>query len=472
MRQFGKKSELPATKAVSSEKPTALVSNLPKNINTGVSNSTNVANLQIREEARKNVMNELLDVLDLPDLLKMPLEKAKSEIRELIRQLPSLTVENFTAKEEDIFIKGMVDDVLGFGPLETLLERNDIADIIVCGPDRVYIEVGGILQPAGVKFRDEAQLRSVCGRIVAGIGRRVDENSPICDARLPDGSRVAIVIPPISIDGTSLTIRKFKREKLSLENLIEFGSISKAGATVLEILSACRCNVIISGGTGSGKTTLLNILTRYIDPKEAIITCEDAAELQLQQQNVRRWETRPPNLEGTGEVTMSMLVKAALRHRPERIIIGEVRGKEAFDLLQAMNTGHDGSAGTVHANSPKEGIARVESMIAQGGYNLPARAVREQITSSVDVIVQATRMRDGSRKVTQISEVVGMEGDIVVLKDLMVFKFEKENDKGKIVGHFEMTGLRPKFFDKAKYYGFDKRLTAAMQSTPERTGDK
>lgn len=416
-----------------------------------------------REELRIAVFKELLDVLDLKDLARMAPEKARSEVGDVVRALLAGQKNTLDMAEQEQVILEITNDVLGLGPLEKLLVRDDIADIMVCGPQKVYIEVGGRIQLTDVKFRDEAQLINICRRIVSAVGRRVDESAPICDARLQDGSRVAIVVPPLSPDGTTLTIRKFKKDKLSLQNLVAFGSISKAGARLIEILSACRCNVLISGGTGSGKTTLLNCVTRYIDPGERIITIEDAMELQLQQPHVVRWETRPPNLEGAGEITMSALVKAALRHRPERIIIGEVRGKEAFDLLQAMNTGHDGSAGTVHANSPREAIGRLESMIAMGGWGLPAKQVREQIVGSLDIVIQASRLRDGSRRITHITEVVSLEGETPILQDLMVFEQAGEDANGKIIGRHKMTGMRPHFYDKARDYSLERELMVAMQ---------
>ena len=304
---------------------------------------------------------------------------------------------------------------------------------------------------------------NICQRIVSQVGRRVDEASPICDARLLDGSRVNVIAPPLSIDGPALTIRKFKKDKLTLANLVEFKSISPAGAKVLQIIGACQCNVVISGGTGSGKTTLLNCLTGFIHPDERIITCEDAAELQLQQPHVVRLETRPPNLEGKGKITMSDLVKNCLRMRPERIIVGEVRGPEAFDLLQAMNTGHDGSMGTLHANSPREALSRLESMITMGGFNLPTKTIREMIVGSVDVIVQATRLRDGSRRITRVTEVIGMEGDVVVTQDLIVYEMDGEDANGKIIGEHKSTGIaRPAFWDRARYFNLEKDLAEAL----------
>jgi pilus assembly protein CpaF len=307
---------------------------------------------------------------------------------------------------------------------------------------------------------------NICQRIVSQVGRRVDESSPICDARLPDGSRVNVIAPPLAIDGPALTIRKFKKDKLKLDQLVKFGSISPQGKTILEIIGRVRCNVIISGGTGSGKTTLLNCLTGCIDHDERIITCEDSAELQLQQPHVVRLETRPPNLEGEGQITMRDLVKNCLRMRPERIIVGEVRGPEAFDLLQAMNTGHDGSMGTLHSNSPRECISRMESMIMMGGFSLPVRTIREQIVGAVDIIVQAARLRDGSRRITHITEVVGMEGDVVTLQNLLVYEITGEDKNGKLIGRHRSTGIvRPRFWDRAQYYGEQDRLAQALSSS-------
>jgi pilus assembly protein CpaF len=306
---------------------------------------------------------------------------------------------------------------------------------------------------------------NICQRIVSQVGRRVDEASPICDARLPDGSRVNVIAPPLAIDGPTLTIRKFKRDRLTLDQLVKLGTITPEGRTLLAIIGRVRCNVIISGGTGSGKTTLLNCMTAYIEDDERVITCEDSAELQLQQPHVVRLETRPPNLEGEGEITMRDLVKNCLRMRPDRIVVGEVRGPEAFDLLQAMNTGHDGSMGTLHSNSPRECISRLESMILMGGYNLPAKTIREMIVSSVDVIIQAQRMRDGTRKITQVSEVIGLEGDVVTLQDLFIYDVFGEDQSGRISGRHRTTGIaRLYFWEKARYFGEEKRLSEVLSA--------
>jgi pilus assembly protein CpaF len=319
------------------------------------------------------------------------------------------------------------------------------------------------VEPAAIRFADNAQLMNICQRIVSQVGRRVDESSPICDARLPDGSRVNVIAPPLAIDGPTLTIRKFKKDRLTLDQLVKMGSVSPEGRTLLDVIGRVRCNVVISGGTGSGKPTLLNCLTAYIEPDERIITCEDSAELQLQQPHVVRLETRPPNLEGEGEITMRDLVKNCLRMRPDRIIVGEVRGPEAFDLLQAMNTGHDGSMGTLHSNSPRECLSRLESMILMGGYSLPEKTIREMITSSIDIIIQASRLRDGTRKITHVTEVMGVEGDVITLQDLYVYDVLGEDANGRVTGRHRSTGIaRPYFYEKARYFGEDKRLTEAL----------
>ena len=353
--------------------------------------------------------------------------------------------------EQEVLLEDICNDVLGYGPLEPLLARDDIADVMVNGASAVFIEVNGKVSKTNIRFRDNGQLMNICQRIVSQVGRRVDESSPICDARLPDGSRVNVIAPPLAIDGPTLTIRKFRKDKLKLQNLVEFGSISPAGARVLSIIGACRCNTLISGGTGSGKTTLLNTLTAFIAPDERVVTCEDAAELQLQQPHVVRLETRPPNLEGVGQITMRDLVKNCLRMRPERIIVGEVRGPEAFDLLQAMNTGHDGSMGTLHANSPREAMSRLESMITMGGFSLPMKTIREMIVGSIDVIIQAERMRDGSRRITKVTEVSGTEGEVVITQDLVTYEVQGEDETGRLKGKHLGTGIvRPNFWERAQ----------------------
>jgi pilus assembly protein CpaF len=416
-------------------------------------------------ELKTQVFAALIDSIDVTQLAAMSREQARAAIGEVVNDIVTAKKVVMSISEQDDLLQDICNDVLGYGPLEPLLARDDIADIMVNGANTVYIEVAGKVQRTDVQFRDNAQLLHICQRIVSQVGRRVDESSPICDARLPDGSRVNVIAPPLAIDGPSLTIRKFKKDKLTLDQLVKFGSITPEGADILQIIGRVRCNVIVSGGTGSGKTTLLNCLTRYIEPGERIVTCEDAAELQLQQPHVVRLETRPPNIEGEGQITMRDLVKNCLRMRPERIIVGEVRGPESFDLLQAMNTGHDGSMGTLHANSPREALSRMESMITMGGYSLPSKTIREMIVSSVDVIIQAARLRDGSRRITHITEVLGLEGDVVITQDLFIYDIVGEDAKGNIIGMHRSTGVgRPRFWDRARYYGEEKRLAAALDA--------
>lgn len=414
---------------------------------------------------KSSIYNALIETIDLGQLAQLDQKTARDEIRDIVAEIIAIKQVVLSISEQEQLLTDIINDVLGYGPLEPLLERDDIADIMVNGASSVFIEVNGKVSKTAVRFRDNQQLMNICQRIVSQVGRRVDESSPICDARLPDGSRVNVIVPPLALDGPTLTIRKFKKDKLRMSNLVQFGSISEAGAKVLGIIGASRCNVLISGGTGSGKTTLLNCLTGFIAPEERVITCEDAAELQLQQPHVVRLETRPPNLEGQGAISMRDLVKNCLRMRPERIIVGEVRGPEAFDLLQAMNTGHDGSMGTLHANSPREGLSRMESMITMGGFSLPQKTIREMIVGSVDVVVQAARMRDGSRRITHITEVIGLEGDVVITQDLITYEVEGEDANGKIVGKHRSTGIaRPKFWDRARYYGLERDLAEALDA--------
>ncbi len=419
-------------------------------------------------QTKTTIFNALIDTIDLSQLGQLDTESAAEEIRDIVNEIISIKNVQMSIAEQEALLQDICNDVLGYGPLEPLLARDDIADIMVNGAGRVFIEVGGKIQLTNVRFRDNAQLMNICQRIVSQVGRRVDEASPICDARLPDGSRVNVIAPPLAIDGPALTIRKFKKDKLKIADLVNFGSISPEGSKVLEIVGACRINTLISGGTGSGKTTLLNCMTGFIEHDERVITCEDAAELQLQQPHVVRLETRPPNLEGQGEVTMRDLVKNCLRMRPERIIVGEVRGPEAFDLLQAMNTGHDGSMGTLHANSPREALQRIESMITMGGYNLPSKTIREMIVGSIDVVIQAARLRDGSRRITHVTEVLGTEGDTIITQDLFVYEMSGEDDDGRLVGRHKSTGIaRPAFWDRAKYYGREAELASALDAAAD-----
>ncbi|HAE27507.1 MULTISPECIES: CpaF family protein [Hyphomonas] len=412
---------------------------------------------------KTTIFNALIDTIDLSQLAQLDSESAREEIRDIVVEIISIKNVVMSLSEQEQLLDDICNDVLGYGPLEPLLARDDIADIMVNGADTTYIEVNGKIERTNIRFRDNAQLMNICQRIVSQVGRRVDDSSPICDARLLDGSRVNVIAPPLAIDGPTLTIRKFKKDKLRLQDLVNFGSISEPGAELLRIIGHSRCNVLISGGTGSGKTTLLNCLTGFIEPGERVITCEDSAELQLQQPHVVRLETRPPNIEGSGEITMRDLVKNCLRMRPERIIVGEVRGPEAFDLLQAMNTGHDGSMGTLHANSPREALSRVESMITMGGFSLPAKTIREMIVGSIDVVVQASRLRDGSRRIMNVTEVLGLEGDTIVLQDVLKYEIDGEDENGRVLGKHRGTGIgRPRFWDRASYYNLERELAAAL----------
>jgi pilus assembly protein CpaF len=422
---------------------------------------------RVRSEAyhdtKSIVFNGLIDTIDLTQLAKLDRDAARKEISDIVSEMVAIKKMAMSTAEQEELLEDICNDLLGYGPLEPLLARDDISDIMVNGCSKTYIEVKGKVEPSSVRFTNDAQLMNICQRIVNQVGRRVDESSPICDARLPDGSRVNVIAPPLALDGPTLTIRKFQRDRLTLDQLVRLGTITPEGRMLLSIISHVRCNVIVSGGTGSGKTTLLNCLTASIDHDERVITCEDSAELQLQQPHVVRLETRPPNLEGEGEVTMRDLVKNCLRMRPDRIIVGEVRGSEAFDLLQAMNTGHDGSMGTLHSNSPRECISRLESMVLMAGFNLPAKTIREMIVSSIDVIIQSERMRDGTRKITHVTEVIGLEGEVVTLQDLYVYDVHGEDVDGRISGQHRGTGIaRPQFWEKAAYFGEERRLAECL----------
>ena len=424
------------------------------------------ARIKLFYDTKESVYAALIETIDITQLSTMTREKAQAEVTDIVKEIMTVRRISLPIVEQDILLRQICEDLLGYGPLDPLLARDDIADVMVNGTEYIFIEMNGQIEQTGIRFRKRDQLLNVCQKIVGQVGRRVDESSPICDARLLDGSRVNVIAPPLAIDGTALTIRKFKRDKLTLPKLVEFGSITTDGAELLRIVGRCRCNVLVSGGTGSGKTTLLNCLSNYIDQEERIITCEDSAELQLQQPHVVRLETRPPNIEGNGEISMRALVKNCLRMRPERIIVGEVRGPEAFDLLQAMNTGHDGSMGTLHANSPREALSRMEAMITMGGFSLPATTIRQMIVSSIDVVVQAARLRDGSRRITHITEVIGMEGDVPILQDLFVYEINGEDIDGNIQGVHKSTGItRPKIWDRARYYREDAALGATLEAS-------
>ena len=421
-------------------------------------------------DLKAEIFASLIDAMDMSRIVALARTEAEGEIGQIVNEIIGVKGHIMSISEQKRLVADICDDVLGYGPLEPLLARDDIADIMVNGAEQVYIETNGKIELTNIRFKDNHQLLEVCQRMVQKVGRRVDESSPICDARLLDGSRVNVIAPPLAIDGATLTIRKFKKDKLKMSDLIKFGALTPEAAKVIQIAAACRCNILISGGTGSGKTTLLNCLSGFAGDDERIITCEDSAELQLQQPHVVRLETRPPKLEGGGEVTMRDLVKNCLRMRPERIIVGEVRGPEAFDLLQAMNTGHDGSMGTLHANTPREGLSRVESMITMGGFALPSKTIREMMCAAINIVVQAQRLRDGSRRITHISEVLGMEGDTIVTQDLVLYKVTGEDKDGKLVGKHVSTGIgQPAFWERARSYNMDVELQDALASMDEDT---
>jgi pilus assembly protein CpaF len=392
-----------------------------------------------------------------------PPDRLELEVERLIAEIATERRIQLNGREQRSLASDLVHDMLGLGPLEILLEDDTIADIMVNGPNRVFIERLGKVVASSAKFRDTAHLSSICQRIAAAVGRRIDESSPMVDARLKDGSRVNIVFPPLALDGPYLSIRKFGRKAIDFNKLVEFGALTNQVARILEIAGRSRLNVIISGGTGSGKTTLLNAMSRMIDPAERVVTVEDAAELQLQQPHVVRLETRPPSLEGRGEITQRDLVRNALRMRPDRIIIGEVRSGEAFDMLQAMNTGHDGSMSTVHANTTRDALTRIENMVQMGNMGLPSRAIRTQIVGAVHMIVQVERQRDGGRRVIQVTEVCGMEGEVVILNDIFQWEMEGEGPDGRLRGRYKVSRARPNFLTRLSYFGLERAWFAAME---------
>jgi pilus assembly protein CpaF len=431
-------------------------------LETAASGGPEEENKKTLAAAKTRIQTLLMEHIDPAAAAELPRPELAEQVGEVVGELLVQEKINLNLKEQRNLVTLLLDDMLGLGPLEPLLADESISDIMVNGPEQVYVEQHGKLTLTDIKFRDRQHLMNIAQRIVTAVGRRVDETSPICDARLADGSRVNVIAPPLAIDGASISIRKFTKDKITLDKMLAFNSISPPLAKLLKIAGACRLNILISGGTGSGKTTMLNALSRMVDKGERVVTIEDAAELQLQQPHVVRLETRPPNLEGKGEISMRDLVKNALRMRPDRIILGEIRGGEAIDMLQAMNTGHDGSMGTVHANRPREALTRLENMVNMAGLHLPAKAIREQIASSLDMIVQVQRMRDGSRRTTHVTEVVGMEGDVITTQDLFKFEFTGEDENGKLMGDFVSTGVRPHFLTNAAYFGLDRALMEAM----------
>jgi len=394
------------------------------------------------------IHRKLILRLNLDRLAQMTPEEVRRELAPLVEELAAADSTPMTMPERERLCQEVMDEIFGLGPLEPLLKDHSISDILVNKYSSVYVERNGLLEGTAVQFRDEAHLMSIIDRIVSAVGRRVDESSPMVDARLPDGSRVNAIIPPLALDGACLSIRRFGRDPLTAEEMLQNRSLT---VPMLDLLHGCvkaRLNVLISGGTGAGKTTLLNVLSSFISNRERIITIEDAAELQMHQEHVVRLETRPPNIEGKGAVRQRQLVINCLRMRPDRIIVGEVRGEEAVDMLQAMNTGHDGSLTTIHANSPRDALGRLEVMVAMANLNIPDRAIRRQVASAIDVVVQVSRLSDGTRKLTNLSEITGMESDVITMQDIFTFKKMGIGENNEVLGRFEPTGIRPKFSER------------------------
>jgi pilus assembly protein CpaF len=418
--------------------------------------------------APPEAINELRQLclarLDPAIVAELSADRLEIEVERLLSNIATERRVHLNGREQKELAADLVNDMVGLGPLEPLLEDQTINDIMINGPHRIFIERMGKVVQSTVRFRDTAHLCNVCQRIAAAVGRRVDEASPMVDARLKDGSRVNIVFPPLALDGPYVSIRKFSKKSIDFARLIEFGALTPQVARILELASKIRLNVVISGGTGSGKTTLMNAMSRLIEPSERVVTVEDAAELQLQQPHVVRLETRPPSLEGRGEINQRDLVRNALRMRPDRIIIGEVRAGEAFDMLQAMNTGHDGSMSTIHANTTRDALTRIENMVQMGNMGLPSRAIRQQIAGAVNLVVQIERHRDGGRRITQVTEICGMEGEVFLLNDIFQFEITGEGAGGRLNGVYKVSRARPNFIQRLVYYGLEREWMQALQA--------
>ena len=406
-----------------------------------------------KTDLKVELHQRLLDLINLSALDQMSREQIQAEVGDIVVEELGKQNHALNQAERKQLVADILDELLGLGPLEPLLKDPTINDILVNGCEHVFVERYGVLEPTPVRFKDEKHLLRIIQKIVSAVGRRVDESSPMVDARLADGSRVNAVVPPLSIDGSTLSIRKFSRVPISMDRMIEIGSVPTQIAQVLQAVVGSRRNVLISGGTGSGETTLLNAMSAYIDNRERIVTIEDSAELQLQQNHVVRLETRPQNIEGKGEIAQRDLVKNALRMRPDRIIVGEVRGGEAFDMLQAMNTGHEGSMTTVHANTPRDALSRIEQMVGMAGLDMPARSMRGQISSAIHIVVQVARLVDGRRRLVSLSELTGMEGDIITMQEIFHFRQTGLTTEGHVQGRFEATGIRPRFLDHVTAHG-------------------
>ena len=430
-----------------------------------------VADRSALHEIKGRVHRRLLERLNLSNLDSLDREQVVGEIRKVVHDLLARETLPLNYDERDELVNQVLDEIFGLGPLEPLLKDPQVSDILVNSYDRVFIERHGKLEPTDVRFKDDRHLMQIIDRVVSAVGRRIDDSSPMVDARLADGSRVNAIIPPLALDGPCMSIRKFKRDTLGGEDLIRTNSITPAMLELLQGIVKARLNILISGGTGAGKTTLLNILSSYIPNDERIVTIEDSAELQLRQPHVVRLETRPANIEGNGEVPQRLLLVNALRMRPDRIVMGETRGGEAIDMLQAMNTGHDGSITTLHANTPRDALSRLETMISMANLSLPERAMRQQIASAVDVVIQASRMSDGTRKIMSISEIVGMEGDIITMQEIFLYERLGTDENGKVIGRFRPSGIRPRFADRLKQYGIELPASLFTDAQPvEPTG--
>src|SRR6516225_1639159 len=416
-----------------------------------------------RVDLKEKIRNELMQRIDPAAAARVSRRSLQAQIRILISEIATEHKIQLNELEEAALAAELTDDMVGLGPLEPLLNDDTVTDILVNGPFDIYVERGGKLEKTPTRFRDVQHVVNVAQRIATGVGRRIDEASPMVDARLADGSRVNIVLPPLVLNGGTISIRKFPTQNITLEQMVSQGNISAEMAQFLDVAARCRVNILISGGTGSGKTTLLNAVSRHIDTDERIITIEDAVELRLQQPHVVQMETRPPNIEGVGHIPQRELVRNALRMRPDRIIVGEVRGNEAFDMLQAMNTGHDGSMSTIHANSPRDALYRLENMVIMANLNLPLRAIRMHVASALNLIVHIERMRDGIRRVQNISEMAGMEGETITMRELFTFQFRGERRDGTIDGEFVSTRMRPDFLTRAAQINLDRELLDAME---------
>jgi pilus assembly protein CpaF len=462
MGLFSKNSSAP--KPVESQIPTSVIATPPEALRESEkslppASSASAIPLQMSErqvyleKMKVRIHQQLVERLDVQNLRTVPQDQVRAEVRSVIRDLCQLEKGLLTSSEQERLMDEVMDETFGLGPLEAMFKDPTITDILINRFDRVYVERRGRLEPVDVHFRDDTHLRQIIDRIVAQVGRRIDEICPMVDARLPDGSRINAIIPPLAVDGSAMSVRRFGASPLQLEDLLQHGAFTPPMIDFLAAAVRARCNVLISGGTGSGKTTLLNCLSRYIPSDERIITIEDAAELQLQQPHVVRLETRPPNIEGRGEVTQRDLVKNSLRMRPDRVIIGEVRAGEALDMLQAMNTGHEGSMTTIHANSCRDALARLEVMICMAGFDIPLRALRSQIASAIQIVLQVKRMPGGKRKVVAVSEITGMEGDQLQMHDIYLYEQSGVGSDGNATGHFVCTGLRPRACERIEHRG-------------------